>query len=184
MGVRTEVDGPDLPQPQEHVTSPQVGVVGAALPKLKAPEWGKVEEKIAPPIPCFIRDQRGGMHRAQVVGMECDSGTGPPESYVCRSCRHSFDDPAQGGIAAALVRCPKCKKKGVEIYPADRLGATYAVKGGPGVTVYLVQQLETQAEQLVDDPERPGKQKARIVLLKVPAGDRSTATLTADRIEL
>lgn len=184
MGVRTVVDGPDLPQPQEHVTAPQVGVVGADLPKLKAPEWGKVEEKASPPIPCFIRDQGGGMHRAQVVGMECDSGIGPPESYVCRSCRHSFDDPAQQGIAAALIKCPACKRKGVEIYPADRIGATYKVKGGPGVTVYLVQQLETQAEMVVDDPERPGKHLVRLINLKVPPAERSTATLTADRIEI
>ena len=186
MVIRESADGPDLPQPQAAVTAPRAGVPCADLPKLKAPEWGKVEKKPPAPIPCFIRDQHGGLHRAQVVGLECDSGRGPPASYVCRSCRNAFDDPAQEGIAAALIQCPnpKCKKTGVEIYPADRLGASYAVKGGPGVTVYLVQQLETQSEMLVDDPENPGKKKAEIVNHSIAPEDRTSATLTADRIEL
>ena len=184
MPIRTSEDGPDLPQSDEAVTAPRVGVEEADLPKLDPPEWGKVEKRIDPPIPCFIRDQRGGLHRAQIIGMECDAGRAAPASYVCLSCRHPFDDPTQGAQVAAAVKCPHCKKKGVEIIPAQRQSATYGVKGGPGVTVYLVQQVETQSEMRVDDPEKPGEKKTVVVHGPIPQEQRGTATLTADRIRL
>lgn len=180
MPIRTNPDGPDLPQ-----TAVPVAVEdNPNLPKLEAPKWGKVETRIHPPIPCNIRGKHGGRHRAQIVGMANDSGIAPPASFVCRSCQHAFDDPAQEGIAPALVKCPKCKKKGVQMYPASVLGARSAVKGGAGVTVYLVQRLEAETEELVDDPNHPGKKVQRTVLVDVPVRDRAALTLTADKIEL
>jgi len=184
MAIRERKDGPDLAQDHRPVTARQVGVAEADLPKLAVPEWGKVEKEVRPPVTCFIRDQRGGLHKAEVVRMECDSGIGPPASFVCRSCREAFDDATQEGVQAVAIKCPKCKKTGADIIPANAQGAIYETKGGPGVMVYHVQQIETQAEMLVDDPEHPGKKLEQMVTVTVPRNERGTATLTADRIQL
>lgn len=170
--------------PSDHAVDRQPGAEEAALPKLEAPPFGKVEKRMEKPIPCFVRDTRGGLHRSEVIGMECDSGLTPPASYVCRNCRNAFDDPLQAGTQAQAVRCPKCKKKGVDIYPAQGLGGRYATRGRPGETVYLVQQTETQCEAMADDPDRPGKKRQVLRTQPIPANERTTGTLTADCIVL
>ena len=181
MPIRESSEGPDLPQgvAVEAPTFPD-----ADLPKMEAPPFGKAEEKYAEPIPCFVTDTGGGLHRAEVVGMECWADREAGGSYVCLSCRKVFDDPTQGGLQPAAVKCPGCKKKGVTIVPAQSQGSRVLASGKPGETMYHVQVVEGQSEMLVADPDNPGEKLRRTVIIKIPRQERGTMTLRANQIQL
>ena len=181
MQIRENPDGPDLPQ---YATAESPTFTEADLPKMEPPPFGKAEGKFDAPYPCLVSDCRGGLHRGEVVGWECWAAREAGGSYVCLTCRAVFDDPTQGGLQPAAIRCPKCKKKGVTIIPAQSQGSRVQANGRPGETMYKVQIVEGHAEQLVDDPANPGQKTRKLVVIQIPPEERGTTTLRANQIRL
>ena len=94
VAVDRTIARPDGTLQQVQVSS--AGPIGAPLadapplpwlPVLAAPERGKAEQPVEPPIRCFVVKPDGSLLPAQVVGVECDSGVGVGPGEMGRDYR-------------------------------------------------------------------------------------------------
>lgn len=98
----------------------------------------------------------------------------PTYEYVCRGCRHEFEQ-FQPITAAAVTICPKCKRKRVE--RKISIGAAVLFKGGG----FYETDYRSDAYRKAEEAEKKESQKAPPAAAKSDAAATESKKLPADK---
>jgi len=95
--------GPWEPDPEKARTREELA--GMGFPTVEAPETGKNEAKVDPPLPCHLVRPDGSFMEAEIIGVECDSGElGGDQGFA-----YATKAPGQQRYLVRRVGVPKVK---------------------------------------------------------------------------